>query len=118
MKGGGRRAAGGGRRAGFSRHPPPAARHQEGAVAEEVIGGYRLLKHMATGQTTQVWEVVEVSSHRHFAMKLLLPERVRSPEYRKVLFHEAEVARQLTHPNIIKVAAIIRDPDNPCFVME
>ena len=45
-------------------------------MAEEVIGGYRLLKHMATGQTSQVWEVVETSSGRHFAMKLLLPEKV------------------------------------------
>ena len=31
-------------------------------MAEEVIGNYRLTKHMATGQTSQVWEVVEVNS--------------------------------------------------------
>ena len=42
-------------------------------MAEEMVGGYRLVKHMATGQTSQVWEVVEVASGRHFAMKLLLP---------------------------------------------
>jgi serine/threonine protein kinase len=87
-------------------------------VADEVIGGYRLMKHMATGQSSQVWEVVEPSSHRHFAMKLLLPERVRSPEHRKALFHEAEVAQQLAHPNIIKIVTVLRDKDNPCFVME
>ena len=30
---------------------------------------------MVTGQTSQVWEVVETTSGRHFAMKLLLPEK-------------------------------------------
>jgi eukaryotic-like serine/threonine-protein kinase len=87
-------------------------------VPEEVIEGYRLAKHMATGQSSQVWEVVELSSHRHFAMKLLLPEKVQSSEHRHVLFHEAEVALKLTHPNIIKIVKVVRDPRNPCFVME
>jgi eukaryotic-like serine/threonine-protein kinase len=87
-------------------------------VPEEVIEGYRLAKHMATGQSSQVWEVVEMSSHRHFAMKLLLPEKATQPEYRHVLFHEAEVAQKLTHQNIIKIVKVIRDPKNPCFVME
>jgi serine/threonine protein kinase len=73
---------------------------------------------MATGQTSQVWECVEVASHRHFAMKTLLPERVQSPEHRRTLFHEAEVPKQLNHQNIIKVVGIFRDKDNPCFVME
>jgi serine/threonine-protein kinase len=87
-------------------------------VPEEVIEGYRLAKHMATGQSSQVWEVVELSSHRHFAMKLLLPEKVNSQEHRRTLFHEAEVAQKLTHPNIIRIVKVIRDPHNPCFVME
>ena len=48
-------------------------------MSDEVIGGYRLLKHLVTGQTSQVWEVVEVASHRHFAMKMLLPEKYHIP---------------------------------------
>jgi serine/threonine protein kinase len=87
-------------------------------VSDEVIEGYRLAKHMATGQSSQVWEVVELSSHRHFAMKLLLPEKVSSPEHRRILLHEAEVAQKLTHPNIIRIVKVIRDERNPCFVME
>jgi serine/threonine protein kinase len=87
-------------------------------VAEEIIGGYRLQKHMVTGQTSQVWEAVEVSSNRHFAIKLLLPERARDPAHRKMLFHEAMVGKQLAHPNIIKIVTVIRDPQNPAIVME
>ncbi len=87
-------------------------------MAEEVIGGYKLQKHMWTGQTSQLWEVVEASSGRHFAMKLLLPERVSDPVHRNFLFHEAEVGKQLAHPNIIRIVKVDRSGSNPHFVME
>ncbi len=87
-------------------------------MPEEVIGGYKLLKHMWTGQTSQLWEVVEPSSGRHFAMKLLLPERVHDPVHRNFLFHEAEVGKILTHPNIIRIVKVDRSPNNPHIVME
>jgi serine/threonine protein kinase len=87
-------------------------------VAEEVIGNYRLLKHMVTGQTSQVWEVVEMTSGRHFALKLLLPEKAREPEFRRFLLHEAEVGRQLAHPNVIRIIEVGRSASNPYFVME
>src|SRR5713101_6814122 len=73
---------------------------------------------MMTGQTSQVWEVVEVSSGRHFAMKLLLPEKAREATHRRFLLHEAAVGKMLAHSNIIKIIDIIRDPKNPYFVME
>ncbi len=87
-------------------------------MAEDLLGGYRLLKHMVTGQTSQVWEVVEAASGRHFAMKLLLPERVHDPVHRQFLFHEAEVGKQLAHPNIIRIVKVDRSADNPHIVME
>jgi len=87
-------------------------------VAEEIIGGYRLVKHMMTGQTSQVWEVVEGASGRHFAMKLLLPERVGDAEHRRLLIHEAQVGKQLAHPNVIKIVAFEANRTNPYFVME
>jgi serine/threonine-protein kinase len=87
-------------------------------VAEEIIGGYRLLKLMMSGQTSQVWEVVEVSSHRHFAMKLLLPENASSGLHRFMLFHEASVGLAMAHPNIIRIVTVNKDQKNPYFVME
>jgi serine/threonine protein kinase len=87
-------------------------------VAEEILGGYRLQNLMMTGQTSQVWEVVEVSSHRHFAMKLLLPEHAGKGEARKLLYHEASVGKQLTHGNVIRIVTVNKDNKNPYFVME
>jgi serine/threonine-protein kinase len=88
------------------------------AVAEEMIGGYTLKTLMMTGQTSQVWEVVEASSGRHFALKVLLPERAGDPEHRAFLFHEAEVGQKLAHPNIIRIVSVSKSETNPHFVME
>src|SRR5207244_12676895 len=79
---------------------------------------FRQANLMMTGQTSQVWEVVEIASGRHFAMKQLLPENTRSSAHRRMLFHEAAVGRALAHPNIIKIVKLVRDPENPFFVME
>ena len=87
-------------------------------MSEEVLGGYRLLKHMVTGQTSQVWEVVELASGRHFAMKLLLPEKANDRAHRNFLFHEADVGQQLAHPNIIRIVNVDKGAANPYFVME
>ena len=87
-------------------------------MSEEVLGGYRLLKHMVTGQTSQVWEVVELASGRHFAMKLLLPEKARDSVHRGFLLHEADVGQKLAHPNIIRIVHVEKSKDNPYFVME
>jgi serine/threonine protein kinase len=87
-------------------------------MADDIVGDYRLLKCMMSGQTSQVWEVVEVSSHRHFAMKLLLPERGDDAEARRMLLHEAEVGKKLAHQNVIRITYFSKDPKNPYFVME
>lgn len=87
-------------------------------MGSEVIDGYRLRTHLQTGQTSQVYEVVELASNRHFAMKMLLPETARSREHRRLLFHEADVGKALSHPNIIRIVKVNKNRDLPYFVME
>ena len=88
------------------------------ADVNELIGGYKLRTLLQTGQTSQVFEVVEPHSNRHFAMKLLLPEAASDSEQRKTLFHEAEVGVKLTHQNVIRIVKVNRSPDSPHFIME
>ena len=83
-----------------------------------VLNGFRLTNLMMTGQTSQVWECVQEVTGRRYALKLLLPERVREPEHRKYIEVEAKVGRQLQHPKIIKVFDYFPDKENPHFVME
>jgi eukaryotic-like serine/threonine-protein kinase len=84
----------------------------------EVIGGYRLRSLLQTGQVSQVFEVVEPASNRHFAMKILLPEAAEKSEVRANLFHEAEVGTKLRHENVIHILKISRDKQSPHFIME
>lgn len=84
----------------------------------ETIGGYRLRSLLQTGQVSQVFEVVEPLSNRHFAMKVLLPEAAEKGEVRSNLFHEAEVGIKLRHENVIHILKVNRDPQAPFFIME
>ena len=84
----------------------------------EKIGDYELRRCLQTGMTSQVYEVVEPRSGRHFAMKLLLPEHAESREHRATLFHEAEVGVKLRHPNVINIISVSKSPKTPNFVME
>jgi serine/threonine-protein kinase len=84
----------------------------------DVLDGYKLRSLLQTGQTSQVFECVEMKSNRHFAMKVLLPEAAEKPEQRRALFNEAEVGVKLTHPNVIRIVKVNRAKETPHFVME
>ncbi|MEJ5276028.1 MAG: serine/threonine-protein kinase [Thermogemmata sp.] len=84
----------------------------------EIIGGYRIRSLLHPGQNSQVFEVVEPTSQRHFAMKLLLPEAAADPEQRRILFHEAEIGIALSHPNVVRIFKVHRGKENPFFIME
>lgn len=87
-------------------------------MAEEIIDGYKLVNCMMTGQNSQVWEVVEAASSRHFAMKLLLPEKVSDADMRRAMIHEANVGKELAHQNIIRIHHVGKSAKNPYYVME
>jgi serine/threonine protein kinase len=84
---------------------------------DQVVGGYRLRNLIATGQSSQVWEVVEMSSSRHMAMKTLLPEASKDREQRRMLLHEAAVGQKLAHPNIVKILKISSEPKKPIYMI-
>jgi serine/threonine protein kinase len=84
----------------------------------ETIGGYKLRSLLQTGQVSQVFEVVEPISNRHFAMKILLPEAAAKKDVRVNLFHEAEVGTKLRHENVIHIIKISRNAQSPHFIME
>jgi serine/threonine protein kinase len=87
-------------------------------VDSEQIGGYKVQNLLQTGQASQVYEVVELVSLRHFAMKILLPEKVKDTEQRRLLFYEADVGKKLAHPNVIRILHVNKTPTQPFFVME
>lgn len=95
----------------------PIARF-EASVAEEIVGGYRLVNVMLTGHSMQTWEVVDVSGRRRFCMKLLLPEKARDPAQRRMLLNDGEVGKLLAHPNLLRTIEINKDARNPFVLTE
>ena len=88
------------------------------ADINEQIGGYKLRSLLSPGQKTQVFEVVEPSSGRHFAMKILLPEHADNRDSRRELFNDADVGIKMRHENVINILKVNKSPTAPFFIME
>ena len=84
----------------------------------QLIGGYKIRSLLQTSMITQVFEVVEPNSGRHFAMKILLPEHADNAKHRNPLFAEAEVGIKLRHENVVNVIKVNKSQQTPHFVME
>lgn len=84
----------------------------------QIIGGYKLRGLLHTGRESQVWEVVEPTSNRHFAMKVLLPEFADAKTERNKLFNDAAIGMQLRHENVVHVVKVSKSEGTPHFIME
>jgi serine/threonine-protein kinase len=82
------------------------------------IGGYELRNCVATGSSTQIWEVNEQGSTVQLAMKLLLEEAHKDPAMKAVLKHEFKVGSSFDHPSFLKFHRIEINRDHGFFIMD
>ncbi|HVU86872.1 MAG TPA: serine/threonine-protein kinase [Pirellulales bacterium] len=82
------------------------------------VGPYRLLNIVKTGQTSQVWAVMDDRDKRRLAIKLLLSDYRKDREHLGYLKQEAVVGKTLDHPRVIKVFEYATDHGLPYLVME
>jgi serine/threonine-protein kinase len=89
-------------------------------VAENtnLVGGFELKNCIASGSSTQIWEVVEQGATVPFAMKLLLPESLKDAEAKAVLKHEYKVGQGLEHPGFVRFHRIELTRDHGFFIMD
>jgi serine/threonine protein kinase len=85
---------------------------------EVIVDNYKLLTTLATGQTTQVWEVIDQNNGEKYAMKLLLPDAFKDAAQKATLKFEAKVMESLDHPNIIKFHKLFMGKNHGYLVME
>ncbi len=83
-----------------------------------VLDDYELINCLATGNSTQVWEVRQKSSSQTFAMKLLLPEAFEDSEQKKSLKSEFNIGKALEHPNLIRMFDMVVNKQYGYFIME
>ena len=88
------------------------------AENQNVVGGYELKNCIASGSSTQVWEVVEQGGTVPLAMKLLLPDSLKSAEAKSVLKHEYKVGSQLEHPGFVRFHKLEINRDHGFLLMD
>ncbi|SIO67712.1 hypothetical protein SAMN05444166_8428 [Singulisphaera sp. GP187] len=87
-------------------------------AGSEKIGGFRLVRTLHPGATSVVVEVIQESTGKRFALKLLLESRAEDSSERKSFEFEAKLGMQMRHPNLIHVHEYFRDSVQPYFVMD
>lgn len=87
-------------------------------ASQEHLGPYRLLNIVKTGQTSQVWAVMDDRDKRRLAIKILLSEYRKDREHLGYLKQEALVGKTLDHPCVIKIFEFGVDHKIPYLVME
>jgi serine/threonine protein kinase len=86
---------------------------------EELIDDqYQLVMCVASGSSSQVWEVVEKASSRHLAMKLLKKDVPEFKENKQKMKKEADILKSLDHPLIVKFEKFSSNRDHTYILME
>ena len=85
---------------------------------QNVIGGYELKNCVATGNSTQIWEVTQTGSTVPLAMKLLLPDSLKDPAAKSILKHEFKVGMCFEHPTMIRYHKLEVSRDHGFFIMD
>jgi serine/threonine protein kinase len=90
------------------------------AAAGKVLGGrYELLDLLGQGGMGSVYKGSDLVTGRHVAVKLLRTSLGRDPLAVARLQREAELAKTLSHPQVIQTYDVLQDPDGgPAIVME
>ncbi len=86
----------------------------------EVVGEYRLSRLLGSGAMAEVWaaNVQNGGLARPVALKLVLGEYQRDPEYRRMFLDEAMVASTIRHPNVCEVRDLRQDQGLLFMVLE
>jgi serine/threonine protein kinase len=79
---------------------------------------FQLAVCIASGSSSQVWEVIEKSSARHIAMKLLKSDAPDFKENKATMKRESEIHKTLDHPQIIKFERFSSNRDHTYILME
>src|SRR5690348_217572 len=89
------------------------------ATGPTVLSGrYRLLDVLGDGGMARVYRAEDVRLHRIVAVKTLHRQYLSQPEFIRRFEQEAQLAANLTHPNIVAIYDVGRDGDAYYIVME
>lgn len=87
-------------------------------ASQDLLGSYRLLNVVMSGQTSQVWEAIHDAKGQKFAIKILLSDFRHQRAHIAFLKQEFAVGKTLNHPRVIRIFEYGIDKISPYLVME
>lgn len=95
-----------------------AFRLQSTARMHEVLAGrYEIQGFMDSGGTAEIYLANDLWQRRWVVIKQLTAELADHPEVRRRFLHEATAAREIHHPNVVKVESVVEPEDEPPFLV-
>jgi eukaryotic-like serine/threonine-protein kinase len=75
------------------------------------LGRYELLVELGVGGMATVWIAREASEmgDRLVALKAMLPELARQPDFRTMFLEEGQIVRSIEHPHVVRVHEVGED---------
>jgi serine/threonine protein kinase len=86
-----------------ARHDAKKKKYETSAFMGKVIGGYRILEEIGSGEMGVVFKAKQLSLDRVVALKVLPAELTRDKKRVEIFLKEAKAAGKLQHPNIVQV---------------
>ncbi|HCS50515.1 serine/threonine-protein kinase [Rubinisphaera sp.] len=86
-------------------------------IPQGILGRYQLFGVLGSGSFGQVWHAWDPILKRSVAIKYFDPAKIRDQkiDYAR---HEAEIAAQLSHPNIVKTYDVVQDETGLYLILE
>lgn len=84
----------------------------------DFFGSYRLVRLIRAGHTCEVWEAAKEADTQRYALKILRPDKAKNKVELSTLKHEFEIAKDLKHPNIIRVYEFATEGQTSFLAME
>jgi serine/threonine protein kinase len=90
----------------------------QGRLSELKVGPYRVLDRLGEGAMGQVFKARHTTMGRLVALKVIRPEKLKSPQAVQRFYQEVQAAARLHHPNIVLAFDVGEDQDAHYFAME
>ena len=73
------------------------------STRRDFLGPFQLIRLIRSGTTTQVWEARRTGEKERVALKVILADYQKDKNEIAQMMHEAEVGKEVRHPNVIAI---------------
>lgn len=91
-------------------HPLPSPVPAEIAPGDEILPGYEVVRLMRAGNRLLTYDVYSRERRCRCVLKVVREDRLHEERCREALLREGRLARDLTHPHLLRAYEVIEEP--------